>query len=114
MNFKSAIHALSFEGLPVKETSYGFSLILEDEHMAHSAECGMEHDGSISLSVKTPNAPQRREFVGLKPGDNYISLEWFFHPTPLEMTKHLLAAHKLVQTNVRWIDALRATATLGE
>lgn len=55
---EAAINAIRSAGIPVRERAYGFALDHPDCASEHSfAECGCEHDGSISLAVRADELP---------------------------------------------------------
>jgi hypothetical protein len=54
---EKAIKKLRLAGVPVNSTYYGFSLRHVEVGLGNFAECGMDNDSSISLSVNVNEEP---------------------------------------------------------
>ncbi len=74
-----AVSILQRANIPSKETTYGFSLQHKEITDNNFAECGVEHDFSISMSVNIAEKPP---------------VAWFFRLSFIEMAKFVVAAYK--------------------
>ena len=76
-----AIRRLRAASIPVVERDYGFSLDHPEwnEHRHGFAQCGWEHDGSISLMVCVDERPP---------------VAWFFRSDVLEMADFIICAYR--------------------
>ena len=93
-NFPEAVELLRCGGINAREEAYGFSVLIDNSTTKLTAECGVDNDFSVSMSVLSGHPPA----------------EWFFRKTAAEMASLLLAAQQLVtaKTDMSWIDALKA------
>lgn len=69
---KKAIAYLQSHGIAVEERAYGFCLLLDGDF----AECGMDNDSSISISIDLGQPP----------------VHWFFRVSFLEMAEFIVKA----------------------
>lgn len=78
---QDAVRDLCATGLHVEHRVYGFHLSHEDSAGTYDGECGLEHDGSISLSVRVNMPPVR----------------WFFRYSAREMAEFIGSAYTKVR-----------------
>ncbi|MES2709164.1 MAG: hypothetical protein V4726_21390 [Verrucomicrobiota bacterium] len=93
-----AIRRLRELGVPVQERAFGFSLEHSDwpDAWRRFADCGCEHDFSISLSVSADESPP---------------VVWFFRFDMLEMVDFISSAYRLAAdgaTSTALLAAFRA------
>jgi hypothetical protein len=93
INFDDAVAELSKEGIEAKRQAFGFSITLNEKNETLYMECGLEHNGTISLSV----------FTGAPP------VQWFFRPDIPPMIDLLINAQKRVisKRSKTWLEALQ-------
>ena len=93
LSLNNAVMELVEAGIQVKREAYGFSAILHDANGDAKAQCGFEHDGSISISINTGTPP----------------VQWFFRPTIRAMVELLVDAQSRLTANhsQTWLDAFR-------
>lgn len=72
-----AIGVLEAASIPVEATDYGFRIRLSEAPARGFAECGMDNDSSISMSIETDEMPPAI---------------WFFRKDYLEMAQFLVAS----------------------
>jgi hypothetical protein len=79
--FYEGIKILQSASIPVAETAYGFSIHHPELRNSgeNFAECGIEHDSSVSLSVRNETPP----------------IAWFFRVNFCEMANFILRAYKI-------------------
>lgn len=75
--FDEAMDLLHAHGIRAEKTDYGFRIRLDYAPEAHWADCGMDNDSSISMSVAVDEDPPTI---------------WFFRVDFLEMAELLVAA----------------------
>ena len=94
-DFNEAARGLRESGLVVVDEAFGFSVSDEDAAGKMKAECGIEHDGSVSLSVESDRLP----------------VAWFFRPTAAGIAALLISAKRLLSDRKKasWIEALKAS-----
>ena len=92
-NFEEAVELLRSGGINAREEAYGFSVMIDDGSVKLIAECGVDNDLSVSMSVLAQQPPAA----------------WFFRKTATEMASLLLSAQELVaeKSGMSWIDALK-------
>lgn len=76
-----AIALLMAASVPAEATSYGFRIRLSEAPARGFAECGMDNDSSISMSIETDEMPPTI---------------WFFRKDFLEMAQFLVASFDAV------------------
>ena len=72
-----AIVSMKAASVPAEATDYGFRIRLSEAPARGFAECGMDNDSSISLSIETDEMPPAI---------------WFFRKDYLEMAQFLVAS----------------------
>jgi hypothetical protein len=89
-SFDHAVMELVKAGIQAKRQAYGFSATLHDGTI--EAQCGIEHDDSISISIS----------IGMPP------VYWFFRPDIPSMVALLINAQNRIISNrsKTWLDAL--------
>lgn len=91
-----AIKNMRTASIDAVKTDYGFALRHHDSPSESFAQCGYEHDGSISMSVTTEDSPP---------------VHWFFRLSFSEMARLIIAAYASLQekTHLRRdiLDALK-------
>jgi len=94
-DFKEAVRQLGARGINATDRAYGFSIAEQDADGKIAAECGIENDGSVAMSVRSETAP----------------VAWFFRPSAAGVVSLLLAAKRLLSEGkqLSWIDALKAS-----
>lgn len=86
-----AIILLRNSGIPVEKQAYGFCLKHKDLTEHDFAQCGMDNDGSISMSVNVDETPP---------------VTWFFRMSFVEMAEFIIDAYdgikntKLTRNNI--------------
>jgi hypothetical protein len=90
--FLRAVQNLSNAGIDVEATDYGFSARLVDATGELSAECGIEHDWSISMSISADAPPTR----------------WVFCTDVDSMASCLISAKAKIESgnSKSWLEAL--------
>lgn len=73
-----AFQILQNANIPSKKTAYGFCLQHKEMANNNFAECGVEHDFSISMSVNIAENPP---------------VAWFFRSSFIEMAEFVVAAY---------------------
>ncbi len=89
-----AVDKLTKVGISATRQAFGFSVELVDNFGRVFAECGLDHDYSISICVHTGTPP----------------VQWFFRRSVPSMVEFLIAAQvslKSGETNT-WLEALHA------
>lgn len=74
---ENAIALLKAASVPAEATNYGFRVRLADAPARAFAECGMDNDSSISMSIESDEMPP---------------VIWFFRKDYLEMAQFLVAS----------------------
>jgi hypothetical protein len=92
-NFDNAVIELNKAGIQAKRQAYGFSVTLSDERDNLEAQCGVEHNSNISISVSTGAPP----------------VHWFFRSDISAITELLIHAQERITSNrsKTWLDALQ-------
>jgi len=95
--FSEAALVLRQNGIEVVDEAFGFSVSGEDAAGKMKAECGIDNDGSVSISVSSEKLP----------------VAWFFRPTAAEIASLLISAKQLLseKKKANWIEALKALDT---
>lgn len=93
---ETAISLLEAASIPVEATDYGFRIRLPEAPVRNLAECGVDNDSSISISIDTDETPPAI---------------WFFRKSYLEMAEFLVASFGAVgghaASRAEIVDALR-------
>jgi hypothetical protein len=76
-NCENAVALLNAASVPAEVTDYGFRVRLPDAPARAFADCGMDNDSSISMSIDTDEMPPAI---------------WFFRRDYLEMAEFLVAS----------------------
>lgn len=97
-NINQAITLMTNQGIPVTATHYGFSLQHAELAGGDFAQCGMDNDSSISMSVTVDETP---------------TVKWFFRISYIEMAELIIGAYSAARSLdasrkdiARFLDAL--------